>query len=113
MNDDSRYDLKELDYVRNIGAYKPHFEGISEYYYPLTCFETSCCGLILFLTIGLVLAMMIGFLFWVQGSGLDLYVIVWSAGLLFFMLICIMLLYKGGKERRSLEKAMIEENNAK
>lgn len=29
MNDDSRYDLKELDYVRNIGAYKPHFEGIS------------------------------------------------------------------------------------
>ena len=35
--DDSMSELDKVNYARGIGAFKPHFEGISESYYPLKC----------------------------------------------------------------------------
>ena len=67
--------------------------------------------LIIILTIFIVLGLFVGFLFWVLASGTEIFVIVWSIlGLLLFI-IGIILLFIGGKTRRTLEKKMIEENN--
>ena len=48
-----------------------------------------------------------------MATGLELYITVWSGILLLFVVITLGLFYKGGKDRRSLEKEMIEENTRK
>ena len=96
--------IDKYDYVRRMGSYKPHFEGIPESYYPLSTSEICRFILILTLTIGIVLTIMIVFQFWVINAGLESYVITWVTFFLIFFILCILFLYKGGKERRTLEK---------
>ena len=36
-DDESIERIDNYSYVRGIGAYKPHFEGVPENYYPLNC----------------------------------------------------------------------------
>lgn len=100
--DDTTSTINELNYMRPIGAYKPHFAGVPDTYYPLTCSETLRGVLILFFTIGGVLGIMVGFLFWIILHGLELYVIIWVAILLFFMTASIIAFYCGGKARRKM-----------
>ena len=52
--DDTTSTINELNYMRPIGAYKPHFAGVPDTYYPLTCSETLRGVLILFFTISLL-----------------------------------------------------------
>jgi len=49
--------------------------------------------------IGGILGMLIGFLYWVRSSGTKVYVEVWSAVILFFMIVMIIAFYVGGKSR--------------
>jgi len=57
--------------------------------------------------IGGVLGIMIGFIFWVINSNLKVYVNIWSAILLGFVVLMIILFYTGGKDRIRQEKLMI------
>ena len=50
---------------------------------------------------------MIGFIFWVINSNLKVYVNIWSAILLGFVVLMIILFYTGGKDRIRQEKLMI------
>lgn len=106
--------INELTYTRGIGAYKPHFEGVPETYYPLSCLEI-CYGLILlFGCIGITLGIMIAFQFWiVKTNDLETYVIIWVAVFLAFTVITIWLFYTGGKDRRRQEKELIAESSRK
>jgi len=103
--DDNDYSAEQLDtyaYTRGIGAYKPHFAGVPENYYPLNCKEITVAALILVFTIGGVLATMMVLLYWVQRGGLEGYVIAWVAVLLTFIVVAIILFYIGGKARRRM-----------
>lgn len=59
--------------------------------------------------IGAGLGIMIGFLFWVLGAGLEGYTIAWSAVFLVFVALMFMLFYFGGKSRIKEEKRLIIE----
>lgn len=98
--DGSLSQLDTYSYSRGMGAYKPHFAGVPENYYPLNCKEIAISAFILVFTIGAVLGIMIGFLFWVQAGGLEGYVIAWVAVLIAFIVIMLVLFYWGGKRRR-------------
>ena len=63
------------------------------------------------MTIGIVLGVMIGFIFWVLASGTTIFVIVWVSISLFLFVLSIWFLYYWGKDRRKLEKLMIQESN--
>lgn len=67
---DSVERLDDYIYTRGLGAYKPHFAGVPENYYPLNCKEIILSVIILLLVIGGNLGIMIGFVFWVQAGGL-------------------------------------------
>jgi hypothetical protein len=56
-----------------LGVYKPHFEGIPEDYYPLNCKEIIYYSIVVFLTIVFGLGVLIGFIYWVLDTGLNLY----------------------------------------
>lgn len=112
-NDQSAEQLESYAYSRGMGAYKAHFAGVPENYYPLNCKEITVAALILIFTIGGVLGIMIGFLYWVQAGGLEGYVIAWVAVFLTFLVVGIILFYIGGKARRRMEKELIAENNRK
>lgn len=59
-----------MEYTRSIGAYKPHFAGVPENYYPLNCKEVTIAVFILIFVILGSLGIMIGFVFWVEAGGL-------------------------------------------
>jgi uncharacterized protein YacL len=94
----SASNLKPYSYVRTMGAYRPHFEGIPEEYFPLTACEV----------IGYI-GLMIGFLFWVTEKGLNDYIIVWSIVFLVFTVFLIIAFYVGGRSRIREEKRLIVE----
>jgi uncharacterized protein YacL len=105
----SASNLKPYSYERTMGAYRPHFEGIPEEYYPLTACEVI--GYIIFVlgVIGGSLGLMIGFLFWVTEKGLNDYIIVWSIIFLVFTVFLIIAFYVGGRRRIREEKRLIVE----
>lgn len=105
--------LDNYEYVRGMGAYRPHFEGVSESYFPLSKMEVFYNILIVVLTIIFVLGCMIGCIFWTLATGTEIFVIIWVSISLALLVIGVILLYVGGKDRRTLEKLMIEENNKK
>ena len=114
--DDYDGSLSQLDsysYTRGIGAYKPHFAGVPENYYPLNCKEIALAAVILILTILFTLGVLIGFIKWVEFGGLDGYIIVWVTVLLVFIVVMIIMFYFGGKARRRMEKELIAESNRK
>lgn len=103
-DDDSVEQLDTYSYTRGIGAYKPHFAGVPENYYPLNCKEIAISVVILVCTIGFTLGLLIGFVKWAELRGLDSYIITWVAVLIAFVVLMIILFYLGGKTRRRLEK---------
>lgn len=111
--DDSVEKLDTYSYTRGIGAYKPHFAGVPENYYPMNCKEITLAVIIMFLTIAFTLGVLIGFIKWVEVAGLDGYIIAWVTVLLVFLVVMIILFYLGGKARRRMEKALIAESNRK
>lgn len=96
-----------------MGSTRPHFESVSENYYPLSTSEVFKALILLFFTIAFTLILLILFHFWVITASLEGYVTFWVVFLLLFIVICLILLYQGGKDRRALEKALIEENTRK
>jgi hypothetical protein len=96
--------LDSYSYTRGIGAYKPHFAGVPESYYPLKKIEIFCAFLILFLVIGSTLGILAGFIYWVVNRGLDSYIIAWVTIFLVFFVAMLILFYIGGKQRRRMEK---------
>lgn len=104
---DSIDQLDTYSYTRGIGAYKPHFAGVPESYYPLKWHEIVRAVLILLFVIGATLGLMIGFLYWVTNRGLESYAIAWVAILLAFVVMMIILFYLGGRTRRRMEKELI------
>lgn len=108
--------MEQLDtysYTRGIGAYKPHFAGVPENYYPLNCKEITISVIILICTIGGTLGILIGFIKWIELAGLESYIITWVTVLIAFVILMIFLFYFGGKKRRRMEKELIAENNRK
>lgn len=63
--------------------------------------------MIVLLTIGSVLGIMIGFMFWITRHGLADFVAIWSAIFLLFVMIMITAFYFGGKNRIKEEKRLI------
>ena len=59
--------------------------------------------------IGAGLGIMIGFLYWILGAGLEGYTIAWSVVFLVFVVLMIVLFYIGGKSRIREEKRLIIE----
>lgn len=109
----SASNLKSYSYVRSMGAYKPHFEGIPEEYYPLTACEVIGYSIFVLGVIGGSLGLMIGFLFWVTNRGLNDYIIVWSIIFLTFSVFLIIAFYIGGRNRIREEKRLIVEQQEK
>lgn len=109
----SASNLKQYEYTRTMGAYRPHFEGIPDEYYPLTTCEVIMYSLYVLLLIGGVLGIMVGFLFWVTNLGLTNYIIAWSIIWLFFAALSIIAFYVSGKGRIREEKRLIVEQQAK
>lgn len=105
--DSSTEKLEDYSYTRGIGAYKPHFAGVPANYYPLTCKEICFGILILIFVIAFNLGVLIGFIFWVQAGGLEGYVIAWVAVGLTFVVLMLILFYRGGKQKRRMEKELI------
>lgn len=75
--------------------------------------ETLLYLLFVVLTIGGVLGLMIGFLFWITNRGLESYTIVWSIVFLVFVVLMMILFYIGGRARIRDEKNLIAEQQAK
>ena len=111
--EDTSSSINELSYARGIGAYKPHFAGVPDTYYPLSNGEIAKGFLILFLTIGVTLGIMVGFQFWIVNGGLEGYIIAWVVVLLICIVLAILCFYKGGKDRRRMEKELIAESSRK
>lgn len=109
----SASNLKQYSYVRTMGAYKPHFEGIPEEYFPLTACEVISYTIFVLGVIGGALGLMIGFLFWVTNKGLEDYTIVWSIVFLVFVVFLIIAFYVGGRGRIREEKRLIVEQQEK
>ena len=91
--------LKNYEYTRVMGSYKPHFKGIPDGYYPLSTWEIVMYAIFIVLIVGAGLGIFVGFLFWVLNGGLNGYVIAWSIVFLVFTILMIFLFYVGGKSR--------------
>ena len=90
---------QQFEYVKKMGAYKPSFEGIPEDYYPLSTQEVLKYTIFVVSIISGTLGIMIGLLFWVTGSGLNTYIVVWSIFFLVFAVVMMILFFIGGKGR--------------
>lgn len=106
-------DLRKYEYVRSMGSFRPRFVGLPEEFYPLTCCEAFMYVIIVIITIGVVLGIMIGFIFWITNKGLVNYTIVWSIIFLVFVMFMIIAFYFGSKGRIRDEKRMIAEQQVK
>lgn len=105
--DDLAFDIEQLHYSRKLGSFKPKFAGIPDDYIPLTWTEGFLYASIVLMTIGSVLGMMIGFMFWIMRHGLADFAAIWSAIFLAFVVIMIFAFYFGGKNRIREEKKLI------
>lgn len=112
-NNHSIENLRQYDYVRSMGSFRPRFAGIPEEFYPLTCCETLMYMIIVVITVGTVLGLMIGFLFWITNNGLVNFTIAWSIIFLVFVLLMVIAFYFGSKGRIREEKRMIAEQQVK
>lgn len=102
-------DMTSFEYQKNMGAYKPRFEGQPDDYHPLTCSEVI--GYIIFV-VGVIvgaLGFMIANLYWAMKHGLEESVIVWSFIFLVFMIFLMIAFYVGGRMRIKEEKRLIVE----
>ena len=90
-----------------MGALRPRFESIPEEYYPLTMGEVFTYAALVVGTIGSVLGLMIGFLFWVTQAGLESFVQIWSMVFLVFVVILLIAFYVGGRSRLKETKMLI------
>ena len=105
--------LDEYEYKKEIGFRKMEFKPIPEDYYPLTCCEIVLYS---FFVVGIILTMlgvMIGFLFWVLETGLEVYTVVWSIVFCVFVFFMIVAFYIGGRDRIVEEKRLIQEAQEK
>jgi hypothetical protein len=96
---DSVENLRNYEYVRTMGSFKPRFEGIPDEYFPLTTCEGLMYACFVLFIIGATLGIMIGFLFWVTNKGLEGFIIVWSIIFLVFLPIMMAFFYVGGRGR--------------
>ena len=110
---ESAANLRQYSYVRTLGAYRPHFQGIPEEYYPLSACEVIAYSIFVLAIIGGSLGLMIGLLFWVTNRGLVDYTIVWSIIFLAFVLFLLVAFYAGGRNRIREEKRLIVEQQKK
>lgn len=102
--DELAFEIEEFQYRKKIGSFKPKFVGIPEDFVPLTSTEGFLYAMIVLLTIGSVLGIMIGFMFWITRHGLTDFAAIWSAIFLAFVVIMIIAFYFGGKNRIREEK---------
>ena len=91
--------INQYVYKRDLGAFRPKFQGIHEDYYPLSTSETLLYSLYVIALIGSVLGIMIGFLFWVTNINLTNYVVVWCIVFLVFLSFLIVGFFINGRGR--------------
>ncbi len=99
--------LQDLEYNRSLGAHRPRFEGIPDNYYPLSKCEVVQYVLMVVACILAVLGIMLGLMQWAIREQIN-YVLCWVIVLMVFLLVNVLLLYWGGRDRRVQEKSMIE-----
>ena len=106
-------DMSDMEYKKDMGFRKIEFKPIPEDYYPLTCCEVILYSFFVVGIIVTMLAVMIGFLFWVLDTGLEVYTIVWSIVFCVFVFFMIIAFYVGGSDRIREEKRLIQEAQEK
>lgn len=90
-----------------MGSLRPKFESIPEEYYPLTMGEAFAYAALVVGTIGCMLGLMIGSLYWVREAGLESFVQIWSMAFLCFVVILLIAFYVGGRSRLKETKRLI------
>lgn len=111
LESDSKIHLEasQFEYTKKMGSFKPKFEGIPDDFYPLSSCEALGYSTIVVLTIGSVLGIMVGLLYWVTNKGMEQFVAVWSILELIFIAGLIIMFYVGGRTRIREEKRLIVE----
>jgi hypothetical protein len=88
-----------INYNRALGAYKPHFAGIPDDYYPASTCDVVV--MVLFVTLMILggVAIMIGFLYWDLAVGTKNFVTVWVIVDCVFIGVLLVSIFFGGKAR--------------
>jgi hypothetical protein len=102
-NETTQTVFNAYEYERGLGQSNPIWEPVPEYYYPLDCKEIVYYTIFVFGIIGTTLGIFIGFLFWAT-QNTSKYVLTWSIVLSAFIIIALIFLWRGGKDRRRQEK---------
>ena len=96
-----------LGHQRGLGQSNPVWEPVPDHYFPLSSKETVYYIIAVSATIASVLGIFIGFLFWAV-SDLEKYVLTWTIVVCGLLVIFLILIYFGGKDRRRQEKELIQ-----
>lgn len=94
---------------RPLGAYKPHFEGHPDDYFPVTWGDIIASIALLLLYVGGTLGMMIGFIYWVMSDGVPRYTMIWSLVAVGFVTIVLIAIYFGVRRKIAIERQLIQE----
>ncbi len=105
-NETTQTVFNAYEYERGLGQSNPVWEPVPEYIYPLDCKEVVYYVICVFAVIFAVLGIFIGFLFWATPD-LETYILTWTIVMCSLIVIGLILLYFGGKDRRRQEKELI------
>lgn len=94
---------------RPLGAFKPHFEGQPDDYFPTTWWDILASILLIIMYIGGSLGMMISFIFWVMADGTSRYVLIWCIVCLVFLVLLIVGTYFGVRRKLQNERKLIQD----